>query len=582
MASVRSTMAQRPRGGDDPDGRWSLDQGPEVEGDEGEDLFGPEVTSTIVIPRIPADIRPMEAREAAGEPDPEGDSGRRGLRARVRALPWLLYLVLAVQAALAVRLLPRNGVNLDEATYLYAGHEELAHWMHGAVIPNYATYFSGAPSVYPPLAAIADHFGGLVGARLISTVCMLAATAFLWGVARRLHSEVAAFAGCAAFVALGGTQSLGSFATYDAMALSLMAAAGYLAVRAAMAERHWVPWLVSSALALVLADATKYATALWNPFVILLFFVVLGRLGKRRSALLRATCLVLACFALLGGSIALGGKSYWTGIVTTTLNRTPGSGLSRTLIIDDVKGWIGWVLLLCALGVVAAILRSEWNNALVGLVCLGAGCAAPANQIRIDVLTSLVKHVDFGAWFACIAVGYLIHVLAHVMITAKEARVVGVVVTCLALLLYAASGVTQSAQFMRSWPNTANLTAAVRPYVHYGSSQYLMEEDSVLQYDLRGSSSWQQWQNTWGLGFYDTKLGKFVDGNEAYTDAIFDHYFSVIILNGQFTPAVDVDMVQTITLCKDSCGYRMVANLPYEGTPDGGHFTVWAYEGATK
>ena len=580
-------MAQRPRAGDDPDGRWSVKGGPgtETEGEEGEDLFGPDVVSTAVIPRIPADIRPMEAREPAPEPgdaDPDEDPGRSGLRARLRARPWLLYLVLAVQAALAVRLLPRNGVNLDEATYLYAGHEELAHWMHGAAVPNYATYFSGAPSVYPPLAAIADHFGGLVGARLISTVCMLAATAFLWGVARRLHGEIAAFAGCAAFVALGGTQSLGSFATYDAMALSLMAAAGYLAVRAALAERRWLPWLAASALAMVLADVTKYATLLWNPFVVLLFFVVLGRLGKRRSALLRAASLVLASFALLGGGIALGGKSYWTGFVTTTLDRTPGSGLSRTLIVDDVKGWIGWVLLLCALGVVAAILRSEWNNALVGLVCLAAGCAAPANQVRIDVLTSLVKHVDFGAWFACVAVGYLIQILAHAMITAKEARVVGVIITCGALLLYAPGGVTQSAQFMRSWPNTSNLTAAVRPYVHFGSSQYLMEEDSVLQYDLRGNSSWQQWQNTWGLGFYDVKLGKFVDGNAAYTDAIFDHYFSVIILNGQFTPAVDADMVQTITLCKDSCGYRMVANLPYEGTPDGGHFTVWQYQGATK
>jgi hypothetical protein len=574
-------MAQRPRGGDDPDGRWSLSREPEVEGEEGEDLWGPEVASTVVIPRIPADIRPMEAREPAGS-EPEEGEGRRGLRARLRALPWLLYLVLAVQAVLAIRLLPRNGVNLDEATYLYAGHEELAHWMHGAVIPDYATYFSGAPSVYPPLAALADHFGGLVGARLISTAAMLAATAFLWGVARRLHSEVAAFAACAAFVALGGTQSLGAFATYDAMALSLMAASAYFAVRAALAERRWLPWLIASALALVLADATKYATALWNPFIVLLFFVALARLGKRRSALLRAACLVIAAFGLLAGSLVLGGKSYWTGIVTTTLNRAPGSGLPRTLIIDDVKGWIGWVLLLCALGAVAAILRSEWNNALVGLVCLAAGCAAPANQIRIDVLTSLVKHVDFGAWFACIAVGYFIHVLAHAMITAKEARVVGVVMTCLALLLYAFGGVTQSAQFMRSWPDTDNLTAAVRPYVHFGSSQYLMEEDSVLQYDLRGSSSWEQWQNTWGLAFHDTKLGKFVGGSAAYSDAIFDHYFSVIILNGQFTPAVDAEIVQTITLCKDSCGYKMVANLPYEGTPDGGHFTVWLYQGATK
>ncbi|HTJ71136.1 MAG TPA: glycosyltransferase family 39 protein [Actinospica sp.] len=582
MASVRSkpksTMAQRPRAGEDPDGRWNLSL--ETDAEEGEDLFGSDAISTVLIPRVPADIRSMEAHEPEKQ-EPES-SGRRGLITRLRARHWMFYLLLAVQAAVVARLLTRNGVNLDEATYLYAGHEELAHWMHGAAIPNYATYFSGAPTIYPPLAALADHFGGLLGARLISLACMLLATACLWGVARRLHSEVAAFGACAAFIALGGTQSLGSFATYDAMALSLMAVSAYLAIRAAQAERHWLPLLTMSALALVLADATKYATALWNPFVVLLFFVALGRLGKRRSAILRAAFLIVLCAGLLVGAYFAAGKSYRTGIITTTLNRTAGSGVSRTLIVNDVKSWIGWVLLLCAIGLVAAILRSEWNNALVGLVCLAAGLAAPGNQLRIDVLTSLVKHVDFGAWFACITVGYLIHVLAHAMITAKEARFVGVVMTCLALLLYAPAGVTQSAQFMQSWPNTANLTAAVGPLVHYGSTQYLMEEDSVLQYDLRGKSSWKQWQNTWGLGFYDAKLGKFVSGNEAYTDAVFDHYFSVIILNGQFTPAIDASIVETITLCKDSCGYKMVANLPYEGTPDGGHFTVWQYQGATK
>lgn len=52
----------------------------------------------------------------------------------------------------------------DEALYLWAGHLEWAHWLDGAKIPVFPAYFSGSPVVYPPLGAVADSIGGLVGA----------------------------------------------------------------------------------------------------------------------------------------------------------------------------------------------------------------------------------------------------------------------------------------------------------------------------------------------------------------------------------------------------------------------------------
>ena len=44
----------------------------------------------------------------------------------------------------------------DEALYLWAGHLQWAHWLHGAAVPPFAYYFSGAPVIYPPLGALAD------------------------------------------------------------------------------------------------------------------------------------------------------------------------------------------------------------------------------------------------------------------------------------------------------------------------------------------------------------------------------------------------------------------------------------------
>ena len=50
----------------------------------------------------------------------------------------------------------------DEALYLTAGHQELAHLLFGVPLPSdYASYFSGSPVLYPILGALADTWGAL-------------------------------------------------------------------------------------------------------------------------------------------------------------------------------------------------------------------------------------------------------------------------------------------------------------------------------------------------------------------------------------------------------------------------------------
>ena len=131
--------------------------------------------------------------------------------------------MLLVQAALSARLLWSNTAFQDEALYLRAGHLEWARWLHDAPIPNFPAYFSGAPVLYPPLGALADSVGGLAAARILSLCFMLGVTALLWGTAARLYGQRAALLSTALFATLAGTQFLGAFATYDAMALFLLA-----------------------------------------------------------------------------------------------------------------------------------------------------------------------------------------------------------------------------------------------------------------------------------------------------------------------------------------------------------------------
>ena len=78
---------------------------------------------------------------------------------------WPLLVVLAVQAILSFRLVRADTAFQDEALYLWAGHLEWATVLHGTPIPQFPSYFSGAPVIYPPLAALADSLGGLTAAR---------------------------------------------------------------------------------------------------------------------------------------------------------------------------------------------------------------------------------------------------------------------------------------------------------------------------------------------------------------------------------------------------------------------------------
>ena len=128
-----------------------------------------------------------------------------------------------MQAFVSCRLLYATGAANDEALYIYSGHQLIHEMWHGGGSPYYETYFSGAPVIYPVLAAILDHLGGLVLARLVSCVFMLIATSLLFATARQLFGYWPAVIAAALFAALGITQGLGAYATFDALALMLMA-----------------------------------------------------------------------------------------------------------------------------------------------------------------------------------------------------------------------------------------------------------------------------------------------------------------------------------------------------------------------
>src|ERR1039457_3993156 len=243
------------------------------------------------------DIRTAEA----------GSGSHRQYRTRRWQPPsaWPLLAVLVVQAVLSLRLVRADTAFQDEALYLWAGHREIAHLLHGVPIPPFPAYFSGSPVIYPPLGALSDSVGGLAGARILSLVFMLGATVVLWAVTERLHGRRAAFFAAALFAIMGPTLHLGSFATYDAMSLFLVALAAWLVVRAGDRQDATV-WMVAAGVTLVVANATSYASALFDPVVILLALVIAlpkpgGKLAAARALTLLAITVLLATLGLLTG-----------------------------------------------------------------------------------------------------------------------------------------------------------------------------------------------------------------------------------------------------------------------------------------
>jgi hypothetical protein len=372
-----------------------------------------------------------------------------------------------------------NTAYQDEALYLWAGPQEWAHWLHGAAGPDFASYFSGAPVIYPPLGALASSVGGLAAARILSLGCVLAATALLYAVARDLFGQRAAIAGAGAFAVIGPTQFLGALATFDALALLLLALASWLAVRSgpggerlsgerlggepgSSGEWSGEQWLVCCAVAMALADAAKYASLLWNPVIIAL--AVLGPAGPWPRSARRGIRLAGYTAALIVPVLFLaGGHSYLAGLMSTTLAR-PGSTVPVLRVLGHSAEWIGVVAFLAIAGA-AAVTRKRRGQRLTTLAWVLAAAAflAPAAEARIHSDFSLFKHAGYGAWFACIVAGYALAEVARWL----QARPPGYarLASGLAALLVTVSGAVLATGQFAAWPDSARMIRGLAPVI---------------------------------------------------------------------------------------------------------------------
>jgi hypothetical protein len=506
----------------------------------------------------------------------------RGLRAIRLPFPRVLPLVavLAVQMILTLRLVNADTAFEDEAAYIWAGHLEWMHLLHGTPIPPFPSYFSGAPVIYPPLAALADSIGGLAAARILSLLFMLAATVLLWDVTRRLFGRQAAFFAAALFAILGPTCHLGAFATYDAMSLFLVALAAWLVVCGGD-RLAATGWLVSAGIVLAIANVTAYSSILFDiPVILLALLIALPSHGAKIAASRCLTVLVAAGVILTVG-LLIGGGPYVHGFETTTLERTPG-GASPLAVLGDAWLWTGLVVLIALGGVTTSWLRRE-PHARTWLLAVMTATAllGPFEQARLHTAASLNKHVGAGAWFAAIAAGYALDKLISAA-PAGRARTVTCAACVVALAFPLSLGASQSYQFSTSWPKATSFVAIIRPLVDHGPGRYLVEDPQIAEYYLHAESHWTEWSSTRNIvlpsglstGGPSSAAGVVGPGNAGtYGTKIAAGYFTLVALNFADTTSLDRKIAADL---KANHHYHLVQVIPYGPAP--GTYVIWQYE----
>jgi hypothetical protein len=518
---------------------------------------------------------------------PVAGSGRSRRRAHGRDRgwgAWLLLLVLAVQAALSVRLVRADTAFNDEAMSLWAGHLEWAHWLHGTPIPQFPKYFSGTPVIYPPLGALADSLGGLAAARALSLLFMLGATALLWGTTGRLYGQRAALFAAALFAVLGPTLHLGAFATYDALRVVLVALAAWCVVRAGSRGRE-TGWMITAGIALAVATAAAYSSFLFDLVVLALALLTAWPAGGKLAAR-RCITLLITMVVLLTAGVLIGGSAYLGGFERTTLATAPGASPPLSVLAHSAS-WAGLIAILAACGVIISwASRQGRAQTLVLAVFAAAVVLGPLEQARQHALASLDEHVGLGAWFGAIAAGYAVD---RFVTAAPAGRSRGV--TCgacvVALLFPVTLGASQSWALATDWPNATSFIAILRPLADHGSGRLLVEDPSVARYYLPAGRQWQRWSstrniilpsglNTGGPASAASVAGA---GNAGvFAEFITHGYFSYVALNFADTTALDHRLADQ--LHRDP-HYRIIAVVPYgtEVPPIGqGTYVIWRYE----
>jgi hypothetical protein len=507
----------------------------------------------------------------------------------VRWIP--LVIILCGQALLTARLIHVSTASGDEGRYIYAGHQLIHEIFHGGGSPYYETYFSGAPVIYPVLAAMADHLGGLVAVRLMSMSFMMTATALLYGSGKRLFGYWPGVAAAGLFAGLGLTEDLGALATHDALALMLTAASAYCAVRTADTEKNASRWLVLVPVMLLAANAAKYATLVFDPVVVGIAALQVLPDGWRRM-LTRATALGVTTVSALALAAFLAGRAYINGFLFSTLDRKAGSWsvfaavrVAPRIIVGDTWDWVGFVILLGGLAFLLSLtIREDRKRCglLLGLLVF-AGLLVTIESLHLHTVESMRKHDDIGIWFTCMAAGYLL-ARPGALVRARAPKVALATVIPLAIVASGAHYSKLARSTYEAGTSAARRTAFgdLKHYLELPNGRYLiggLDNEQLVYSDHLSIPWWRLYDDvyikypipgrggdthgeTQGPACYRANQAKtycmYLEGVAGWRAAIHAHFFALISMLGDHNSKQDTEIQNIVS---HTPGYKLYTDV---------------------
>lgn len=476
---------------------------------------------------------------------------------RASALPWIarvpLALILVMQAAFTLRL--TNSAFRDEALYIWTGHRVIEHLLHGAVLyDNPTSYFSGSPFFYPVIAAVLDSVGGVTLVRLFSLVLMLAATVSVYSFATRLCGRRVGLVAAASFALAGPTMHLSNFATFDALALSLIAVSIAIGARAIAKGSLWYIGVVGVLLSA--AVLSKYAALMFVPFAL----AVMAFTPPRRTAAIRfaglAAVMTAGVLTLLALTIS---QAELAGLQTTTTNRSAIVETSAWTIATQAWRFVGPWYVVAVIGlVVCAVTRRQ---VLLPVLLLAATLAPAIYHMYIHESVSLDKHLDFGLVFAAPLIG----LAASVTRRTWQRLAVGVGAAWLVL-----SGLASSKFIYGEWANTKPLVD-VMAYA-FDSAPYIRTLGDVYEparYHFQDTTEYWQWDTTDSIFYQDPERGD-LQGLEAAKEGLHDRYWQYVYFDENST-----GISKQIAPLMSEYGYRLTDKVTLANNAGDDVYDIW-------
>jgi hypothetical protein len=332
---------------------------------------------------------------------------------------------------------------------------------------------------------------------------------------------------------------------------------------------------MAAAACLAIANTAKYASALWDPVVILMAASAAwpshGRKPAIRHAAIISSYLVIL-LTLLIVVATISNRDYIIGIQATTLARQPGPTSALT-VLHESWSWTQ-ILALTAMAGLAAVWwhESESSRRVLALTLAGAGLLAPLNQARLHTEVSLIKHTDYGAWFVAILGGYLI---SRVMRGNLVRRALAGLAVLASIGGTAVVGYPQAVAVYSGWPDSTRVLAIIRPLAANSHGPMLLQNPAVFEYYLKTGGNWRL---VTGQSSIRLPSGRTIDISPVgrpgipgpYLRFIKAGYFKIIVLNDNRHDPYDGPLISAISR---NPRYVEVGRTSRQA----GNFIVWKY-----